>query len=298
MKGKDSYPPADVGKTSKTITDIPVENGSDESLEANSDGDDVRKRNNSEFFRVESESKILNCNNTTADEDFSKQISEDCENDETEVDLCEQECPDDASENFEDTDEVSQEKEWDGSEAEIVVDDESEEYEDENTGIKIKYSLKPEEVREFVQNSDGYEKNKKAQKKHTIIQSIVFVLMILLGLISGNGYYMLLSLFPLLSLLLIWVIPYVGIRKLIGNVLKNQEFWVEVFPDKIDVISRGGKKEIMLDGSCESEELKNMIEIFSCGELALIIPMRAVEPEFKADLQAMIFAGTRLRYKD
>ena len=281
MKGKDSYPPADVGKVSKTIKGVSVENGSDESLESNSDGDDVRKRNNSEFFRVESESKILNC-----------------ENNKTEVDSCKQEHPDDVSENFEDTDEVLQEKEWDGSEAEIVVDDESEEYEDENTGIKIKYSLKPEEIREFVQNSDGYEKNRKAQKKHTIIQSIVFILMILLGLISGNGYYMLLSLFPLLSLLLIWVIPYVGIRKLIGNVLKNQEFGVEVFPDKIDVISKGGKKEIMLDGSCESEELENMIEIFSCGELALIIPMRAVEPEFKADLQAMIFAGTKLRYKD
>lgn len=294
MKGKDSYPPADVGKTSKTVKDIPFKSDSDKSLESNSDGDDVRKRNNSEFRRVESGTKILNCD----DKNFSKQTFEDYTNEETEIGSCEQEYSDDVSEEFEDTDEVLHEKEWDGSEAEIVVDDESEEYEDENTGIKIKYSLKPEEIREFVQNSDGYEKNKKTQKKHTVIQSIVFILMILLGFISGNVYYTLLSLFPLLSLLLIWIVPYLGIRKLIMNVLKNQEFWVEVFPDKIDVISRGEKKEIMLDGSCESEELENMIEIFSCGELALIIPMRAVEPEFKADLQAMIFAGTRLRYKD
>lgn len=201
------------------------------------------------------------------------------------------------SENDISDDEYVQES-WDGSEAEIVIDDESEEYEEETTGIKIKYVLKPDEICEFVQSSERYENNKKAQKKHTFIQSIVFVFMVVLGMITGNQYYLILSALPVISLALIWIVPYVGIRKLVEKAFKNQEFSVEVFPDKIDVVTSKLKKEIMLDGSCESDESENMIQIFSKGEPILIIPIRAVEPEFLADLQAMVLAGTCPRYKN
>ncbi len=283
MKGKDSYPPASSKNSSVNTMSKSAQNNSEISPESNSDTEEVRKR--IDVDRLES-GAIVKKDDTAIDKDS---FLEDSEN----VD----------AENFGNSEENSEnpEEEWDGSEAEIVVDDESEEYEEENTGIKIKYTLKPEEIREFVQSSEGYEKNKKAQKKHTIIQSIVFVLMVILSIITGNRYYLILSAFPIVSLGLIWIVPYIGVRNLIGKVLRNQEFSVEVFPDKIDVTTKStksSKKEIMLDGSCESEEFENMIQIFSDGELALIIPTRAVEPEFLADLQAMVLAGTRPRYKD
>ncbi len=280
MKGKDSYPPASSKNSSVNTMSKSAQNNSEISPESNSDTEEVRKR--IDVDRLES-GAFVKKDDTAIDKDS---FLEDSEN----VD----------AENFGNSEENSEspEEEWDGSEAEIVVDDESEEYEEENTGIKIKYTLKPEEIREFVQSSEGYEKNKKAQKKHTIIQSIVFVLMVILSIITGNRYYLILSAFPIVSLGLIWIVPYIGVRNLIGKVLRNQEFSVEVFPDKIDVTTKNSKKEIMLDGSCESEEFENMIQIFSDGELALIIPTRAVEPEFLADLQAMVLAGTRPRYKD
>lgn len=275
MKGKDSYPPASSKCSAINTVSESAQNNSEISPEFNSDSEEVRKR--SDGNRLENETTVKK-DDIVDDEDLQSSSEEN---------------PEDSEENSENL-----EEEWDGSEAEIVVDEESEEYEEENTGIKIKYTLKPEEIREFVQSSEGYEKNKKAQKKHTIIQSVVFVLMIILSIITGNRYYLILSVFPLVSFVLIWIVPYIGVRKLIGKVLRNQEFSVEVFPDKIDVTTRNSKKEIMLDGSCESEELKNMIQIFSNGELALIIPTRAVEPEFLADLQAMVLAGTKPRYKD
>ena len=154
MKGKDSYPPASSKNSSVNTMSKSAQNNSEISPESNSDTEEVRKR--IDVDRLES-GAIVKKDDTAIDKDS---FLEDSENVDTE--------------NFGNSEENSEspEEEWDGSEAEIVVDDESEEYEEENTGIKIKYTLKPEEIREFVQSSEGYEKNKKAQKKHTIIQSI------------------------------------------------------------------------------------------------------------------------------
>ncbi len=185
---------------------------------------------------------------------------------------------------------------WDGSEAEIVVDDEVEDYEEESTGVKIKYKLKPNEVRSFIHNSADFEKNKKSQKKHTLIQSVVFATMILLSFFTSSQYYLFLALFPLIAILLIWILPYIAVKKLAIDILKSDEFSVEVFPDKIEVTCFGKVREIPLDGSCESEEFEDLILIFSNGALNLIIPMRSIEPEFKADVQAMILAGTKPKY--
>ncbi len=187
---------------------------------------------------------------------------------------------------------------WDGSEAEIVVDDEAEEYEDETTGIKIKYRLKPEEIRSFIRHGESYKENKKAQKKHTVIQVMVFVIMIVLGVVTGSGYYVWLAAFPVVALILMWLVPFFSIKKLVRDVFKDEELEVEIFPDKIEIMGRGENREIPLDGSCESEELDDMIMLFSNKGLSLIVPLRAVEPEFQADVQAMIFAGAKPRYKN
>ncbi len=183
------------------------------------------------------------------------------------------------------------------TDSQIVVDDESEDYEHENTGIKIKYSLKPDEVEDFIQQSEGFAKNRKEQKKHTVIQVIVFAIMLGLGFLSTNKYYMLLALFPIISLLFIWIAPYVGVKKLVGDILKNNDYSVEIFPDKIEVTSGGIDREIPLDGTCQSSEFENMFFIFSEKGLDLIIPLRAVEEDFKADVQAMLVAGTNPKHE-
>lgn len=187
--------------------------------------------------------------------------------------------------------------EFEDAESQIVVDDESEEYEHESTGIKIKYSLKPDEVKNFIEQSEGFAKNRKEQKKHTAMQLVVFVIMLILGFISTNKYYMLLALFPVVSLLFIWIAPYVGVKKLVSDILKNNDYLVEIFPDKIEVSADGVVREIPLDGSCESSEFENMIFIFSEKGLDLIIPLRAAEEDLRAEIQAMVFAGTNPKHK-
>ena len=186
---------------------------------------------------------------------------------------------------------------WDGSEAEIVVDDEAEEYEDETTGIKIKYTLKPEEIKSFIRHSESYKKNKKAQKKHTVVQSIIFICMVALGIATGSIVYTCLAVFPILALVITWLMPFFSIKSLVRDLFRNEEIEVEIFPERIEVNGKNQSREILLDDSCESEELEDMIVIFSKKILSLIVPLRAVEPEFQADVQAMIFAGAKPRYK-
>lgn len=182
-------------------------------------------------------------------------------------------------------------------ESHIVVDDDSEDYEHETTGIKIGYTLKFDEVKNFIEQSEGYAKNRKEQKKHTAMQIVVLVIMLVLGFLSTNRYYLLLSLFPIISLLFIWIAPYLGVKKLARDILTHSDYSVEIFPDKIDVVSDNINREIPLDGSCESSEFENMIFIFSERGLDLIIPLRAVDEDLRAEVQAMVVAGTNPKHK-
>lgn len=181
-------------------------------------------------------------------------------------------------------------------ESKIVIDDETEEYEHETTGIKIGYSLKPDEVKSFIKQSEEYAKNMKERRKSTIMLLIALFGILVSGFLSTNKYYLFFALFPIVSAVFIWVIPHLGIKKLIGDILNSNDYSVEIFPDKIEVTSNDIIREIPLDGSCESSEFENMIFIFSQKGLDLIIPLRAVEEDFKADLQAMIVAGTSPRH--
>ena len=177
------------------------------------------------------------------------------------------------------------------TDSEIVIDDEAEEYEEETTGVKVKYTLKEDEIVNFIKSSFEYKKNSSIKKRHTLAQTIICLLIALVYFVTFASYYLWLLIFPICFVFLIWTIPALNFRRVIADILRNKEFSVEIFPDKIDVVSELGSREILLDGSYECAEFGNMILISSNGKYDLIIPIRAIEPEFRADVQAMIFAG-------
>ncbi|MBR0423144.1 MAG: hypothetical protein IJJ04_00665 [Clostridia bacterium] len=180
-------------------------------------------------------------------------------------------------------------------ESELVLDDEAEEYEEEATGIKIKYKLTGDEVKNFIKHSESYKRNKEAQKKHTIIQLVVFLAMIVLGFISGSKYYFWIAAFPLVALFFIWFVPVVSVKSIIKKILLEKEITVEIFPDKIEVCKDGTEREIPLDGTCECSEYDNLISISSLEGNSIIIPLRAIESDFRAEVQAMIMAGSKTK---
>ncbi len=192
----------------------------------------------------------------------------------------------------EESDEVRRRrKEFTGDENEIVVDDNPVTYQDEVTGIKVTYTLTPEEIREFVHHSKAYEKCGNIKRTHTVLQSLLFTILVSMAAISGSFYYMIMASFPLIALALMWIIPFFNVRAAANKLFKEGPFMAEIFPDKIEVESKSGNKTLFLNDMCESVESNNMIMIFT-PDSGTAIPLRSVEPELRADIQAIVAAGT------
>ncbi len=192
-----------------------------------------------------------------------------------------------------DSDDLEPQESWEGEEAEIVADDETEEYEDEFTGIKIKYTLKSEEIYDFIKHSEKTKNKLKWQKKHTVFPVCLLIVMIVLGFLTRNVLFVWFLAFPITALVLVWLIPFLSTKKIANKILNLNGTTVEIFPDKIEITEGENRREILFDGSYRFEEYDGMLIITKNGHLRLILPMRAVEPEFRAEVQAIILAGVK-----
>lgn len=170
--------------------------------------------------------------------------------------------------------------------------DVADDYDEPTSGIKVKYSLKLDEIKDFIRRGRKYEKSFKVQKRHTVIQCILFVLLVVIACLGGSFYYMALSALPLIALIIMWIVPFINIRVTAQKLIKEDEFTVEIFPDRLEIESNSGQSTLFLDSMCQSEEYKNSIIIFKNDGSGLIIPLRAIDPEDRADVQAMIVAGS------
>lgn len=170
--------------------------------------------------------------------------------------------------------------------------DDSEEYDESARGIKVKYNLKLNEIKDFIRRSKKYEKSFKVQRKHTIIQSVLFVILVVLACLSGSLSFMALAALPLLALTIMWIIPSINIRVTAQKLIKEDEFSVEIFPNRIEIESKSGSSTLVLDNMCKSEEYKDSIMIFRPDGTGLVIPLRAIDSDDRADVQAIIVAGS------
>lgn len=184
----------------------------------------------------------------------------------------------------------------DDLDVEIIADDKAEEYEEEVTGIKIKYSLTESEVRnyvKFVKKNNNYQKVK---KRHIFIQVVLLLVLLSISAVTGSVYYMLTGLFPVTAIICMYLVPYMSNNIAVSKMLKENDFTVEIFPDRLEARTKSGVREIFLNNICESTEYNNMIMIFSPEGHGVVIPLRAIEPELRADVQAIIAAGSNPKY--
>ncbi len=195
-------------------------------------------------------------------------------------------------------DEEEQAVEWDGSEAFRVEDKDAEDYEENTTGVRITYKLEKEEIYKSLKHSKIYKKNVSMQVKHTVVQVILILLLIIASVIMKNRVYAYTAMVPLVSIIGIWILPIVSIKKLSRDMCKDKNVSIEIFPDVIEVDVNGIKSEILLDGECECEEFDGLIILNPSKGSSLIIPVRSIEPEFLPDVQAMIVSGTLPRKED
>lgn len=182
--------------------------------------------------------------------------------------------------------------EWDGSEAELVADDDAAVYEDVQTGIRLNYTLREEEIYQCLKNT-GYIKTTGMRAViETIVLAIAAIIFLVNFIADGFTGAMVMAVVCVILIAVIWLVPELGMRHQAKKQASGEEFTMEIYPDSIVVEKNGQEWEIPLDGeSASCAQYENIVALFYQGKI-VILPLRCVEPAVLPEVQAMIIAGT------
>lgn len=184
---------------------------------------------------------------------------------------------------------------WDGSEAELVTDDDAAVYEDPQTGIRFNYTLRRREIYHCLKNT-GYIKT---TGMRAVVETVLLALAACVFLWTWFAQHTADSLaFAVICLLLIavvWIVPEWGLRRQSRRLASGEEMVMEIYPDSV-VVTRGQEEmEFPLDGeSTFCAQYETIIVLFYQGKMA-ILPLRSIEPAVLPEIQAMLLAGTKPR---
>ena len=183
---------------------------------------------------------------------------------------------------------------WDGSESELVADDDAEEYEIPETGIKISYALTEDEMYKCLYHSRLY----KTKGKRAIVQTAVFALAGTLFLImyfftdsQYNQYNLFFGIFCFLMIAAIGLVPRFHMKSLAKIMADGKTVEAEIYPTHIDIGKEEGAWTVELDGKAEIAEFDGIIMIYD-GDRSFAVPERVIEPEVYNEIKAILLSGT------
>lgn len=185
--------------------------------------------------------------------------------------------------------------EWDGTESELVADDDAEEYEIPETGIKLSYVMTEKEMYRCLYNSDIY----KTKGSRAVFSTAVFVLAAVCFIIAYfytegqfKTYNLIFGIFCAVMIAVVWLVPHFHIRSMAKIAANGKKIEAEIYPDHIDIGSGSGAWSIELDGNCYLSEFDNIFMI-SQKDRNFAIPERVIEPEVYNEVKAILVSGTR-----
>lgn len=181
---------------------------------------------------------------------------------------------------------------WDGSESEFVEDSDAEEYEEKYTGIKFGYALKREEIFSCLKHTGQFKANGTREIVEICLLLVLATMFLILFFVTRNNFNIILGVISVALAFFVVLIPrfFVGLNA--DKFTTGKKLSVEIYPDEIAVTAGAVNWKIPLDGSCVFEEFNDMFFLFLPKEKLFVIPIRAIEPDVLADVQAMIVAGT------
>lgn len=185
--------------------------------------------------------------------------------------------------------------EWDGTEGELVSDDDAEEYEIPETGYKISYVLSQEEMYKCLYHSNII----KTKGLRAVFQSIflgiaavVFFVIFFTTDSQFNYYNLVFGIICLATIAAIWIVPHLYLKNMSNMMADGKTVEAEIYPTHIDIGRDDGKWSIELDGKSQIQEFDNIIMIFTDHDRAFAIPERVIEPDVYNEIRAILMSGT------
>ncbi len=186
--------------------------------------------------------------------------------------------------------------EWDGSEAEYVADDDAEEYEIPETGIRLSYVLTADEMYRCLYHSDLYKtKGTRAVAQSAVfgLAAIAFFLVYFMTNSQYNSYNLFFGIFCLVMIAVIWLVPHFHMKSIAGMMANGKTIEAEIYPTHIDIGRDDGAWSIELDGKSEIHEFDNIFMIYTPNGQNFAIPQRVIEPEVYNEIKAILLSGTK-----
>lgn len=188
--------------------------------------------------------------------------------------------------------ENSEELQWDGSESEFVEDDDAEEYEEKYAGIKLGYILKKDEIISCLKHTGMFKSNETKTIVEICLLFALAIMFFVLFFLTKNIINVILGLVSVVMVFFVYMMPHFFIGFNAEKLTTGKKLSVEIYPNEIKIDKGLSSWSIPLDGTSFCEEFNDMLLLYLPQEKLFIIPMRAVEPDLLADVQAMIIAGT------
>ena len=182
--------------------------------------------------------------------------------------------------------------EWDGSEAELVPDDDAEDFEDNFAGIKISYVLKQEEIYDALRSSKSYKSAQKRLIAESIISCIMSGIFFTMFGIQMNWLTLIFAILCLGLAAIIWPAAWYNIKKNAKRLTSGEEVLMEIYPTLIEMGRGEHKWVIPLDGTISCRKTSKLFVLQTDPNHITILPLRCIEPSVLPDVEAIILSGT------
>ena len=187
---------------------------------------------------------------------------------------------------------------WDGSEAELVEDDDAEEYEIPMAGIRVSYVLTEEEYSKCLKHSGIYKSQGTRGLIEAVVLGILAVIFFVVFFMAGGVSNIVFGCISLIFIAVLLVVPNLHTRSMAKSMADGKLIEAEIYPDSVEIGRDDGAWKIELDGTSRIQEFDNIIMIFADHNRSFAIPERAIDPDFLPEIKGILLAGTTPTYEE
>ncbi len=182
--------------------------------------------------------------------------------------------------------------EWDGSEAELVPDEDAEDFEDSFAGIKLNYALKQEEIYNALRSCQSMRSTRKKLIAESIIACIMAGIFFAMFTLQHNWLSIVFGILCLILAGIIWPLAQYSVQKNAKRLTTGEEVQMEIYPDLIEMGKGENKWSIPLNGTVKCRKTNGMFVLQTDQTHLTVLPMRCIEPSVLPDVEAIILSGT------